>query len=314
MKSLLAATVLLSAFAVAQQQPPAAPPPVNRGAVPTAEVTEHLVPATKSDTYCSGFISSTPVSRANFIAGGLETPDKVRYTDRDYIFISGSNLTPGSRVSIVREWRNPDHVQPFKEANKMLAKAGQPYEDLGYARIIENRGTNIAVAQVEFSCEAIIPGDIAVPFMPRPEVKVRPQTTLDRFPPALNSLKGNIIMASGGDQVIASGTKVYLNVGSQDGARTGSYFRVTRGYSPEEMDSADRVSIQSSEFDDTQMNAKRLPTSKLGELPRRVIGEVVILNAMPTTSTAMVTFTLEEMHPGDVVDMEPAEASAGGSN
>ena len=93
----------------------------------------------------------------------------------------------------------------------------------------------------------------------------------------------------------------------------GDYFRVTRGYSLEEMDPADRATTNSTEYDDTQKKPQRLPVKKYGELPRRVLGEVVILNCLPTTATAMVTFMLEEMHPGDMVDMEPAgRTSTGG--
>lgn len=314
MKKLVLAAVLLSAFAVAQQQTPAAPPPETRAAAQTANITGHTIPATRSDIYCSGFLSKDAVPHANVVAGGLETPEKVRFAEHDFIFITGPAVQPGSLVSIVREWQNPDKLETFKQASKLLKEAGQPYQDMGYARVVETRGET-AVAQVEFSCDGIIPGDLAIPYVQRPDVNVRHRLTFDRFPAEINSLTGRIVMASDGDQVIATGTKVFLNIGSDKGIRVGDYFRVTRDYTVDEMDPADRASTKSTEYDDTQKKPKRLPAKEYGKLPRRVLGEIVILNSLPTTATAMVTFMLEEMHPGDVVDKETAEVTAaGGSN
>jgi hypothetical protein len=42
----------------------------------------------------------------------------------------------------------------------------------------------------------------------------------------------------------------------------------------------------------------------VGDLPRRALGEVVVLSVTPTTSTGMIVFALEEVHAGDWVELD----------
>jgi hypothetical protein len=305
MRRVVVTAVLLSAVAFAQQQPSTAPAPIDPSKAASSVVTGHPVPASRSDIYCSGFIDGTPATTVGYVAGGLQTPEKVRFMERDLIFIKGQkDLEPGALVSIIREWKSPDSYELYKGSNRLEKEAGQPYSDMGYARVIEKRGADIAVAQVEFGCDAVVVGDIVVPFMPRPEVKVHQRTSMDRFPAHLGSLQGKIVMARDGDQMISTGRKVFLNIGWQNGVKVGDYFRVSRTFSEDEMDAADRATVSSTVYEDTQKNPQRLPRKKLGELPRHVVGELVILNVMPKTATAMVTFMLDDMHVGELVDRE----------
>ena len=51
--------------------------------------------------------------------------------------------------------------------------------------------------------------------------------------------------------------------------------------------------------------ALKLPAGKLSELPRRVVGELIVLSTQPSSATAMITFSLEDIHVGDRVELEP---------
>jgi hypothetical protein len=42
----------------------------------------------------------------------------------------------------------------------------------------------------------------------------------------------------------------------------------------------------------------------VGDLPRRAVGEVVVLNVTPTSSSAMVVFALEDVYAGDSVELD----------
>ena len=42
----------------------------------------------------------------------------------------------------------------------------------------------------------------------------------------------------------------------------------------------------------------------MADLPRRAVGEVVILSVTPSSSTGMVTFALEDVRIGDDVELE----------
>ena len=49
-------------------------------------------------------------------------------------------------------------------------------------------------------------------------------------------------------------------------------------------------------------------------MPRRSLGELIVLSATPTSATGMITFALEEVHVGDEVELEPPAAPAQAAN
>lgn len=306
-------TILLfvfSAAAAAQQSSPSVParreatlsptpPPV------TANVTQRLVPITHSDLYCSGFMTKEQLPQERFVQGGLNTPHTTRYVVSDLIFLHGTGYQPGTRVSIVRKLRDPNRYYLFHDESQLVKSGGQAYKDLGYADIIENRGADIAVARVEFSCDTIVLGDLVIPFMARPAVPYRETSTVDRFPAEAPRPVAYIVMNKDFDQYFGAGAKVYLNTGADRGLRPGDYLRIVRTYQKAEMDTADAASYSASEMEDTQKSPPHISKGKLQkDLPRRVVGEVVILGVQPSSSVAMVTFSLEEIHIGDSVERE----------
>jgi hypothetical protein len=46
------------------------------------------------------------------------------------------------------------------------------------------------------------------------------------------------------------------------------------------------------------------PNIHVADLPRRAVGEVVILTVTPTTSTGMIVFAAEDVHAGDAVELD----------
>ncbi len=316
MKRFFAALLLLgTGFVSAQDGAKTSPLGVAPG--PTnATVTEKLYPVTRSDVYCSGFMTKQPVSKTNFVAGGLNTPYETRFADGDYIFLKGTSTQPGELVSIIREVRNPDDFEMYPGTKVLLKEAGQPYFDIGYARVVELRGES-TVAQVEFVCQPILPGDIVLPFVERPMITARPTSTMDRFPADKPTLQGRVAMTQHFDQLASAGSKLYIDIGLEKGVKCGDYFRVTRTYSPKANDKADTEAFSDVVVDDTQKTSPRVPKSDRARvLPRKLLGEIIILNVTPTSATGMVTFGLEEIHVGDMVELEPPqEASSGtGSN
>jgi hypothetical protein len=39
-------------------------------------------------------------------------------------------------------------------------------------------------------------------------------------------------------------------------------------------------------------------------LPKHVVGEAIVLSTQPRSATAMLTFSLEDVHVGDMVELE----------
>jgi len=42
----------------------------------------------------------------------------------------------------------------------------------------------------------------------------------------------------------------------------------------------------------------------VADLPRRAVGEIVIISTTPTTSTGMIVFAMEDIHLGDGVEID----------
>jgi hypothetical protein len=308
--------VLLAAVAAyAQQSDSAATIDGPAGTAPTSVTFpfERVQTPTHADLYCAGFINQQVLPDANFVASGLQTPNTTRYTIGQLVYLAGSGYQVGQEYTVLRESRNPSRHEIFTGQDHILKGLGQPYADQGLVKIVDTR-QKMAVAQVEYSCDGIIPGDILVAYAERPAISFHPPVRFDRFAPAGAKTSGRIVMARDFDGMVATGGKVYLNVGSNQGVKPGDYFRAVRLYTADKNDEADTLSFAASEIDDTQkkpvtIDPDFLHHSKGGVvrtsgLPRRAVGEIVVLSSTPTTATGMVVFSLEEVHVGDGVELD----------
>lgn len=303
MKRLLLVLIALSMAALAQaprqRENTLAPTPPTY----TTNVTEATLPVSHSDLYCAGFVTPNLLSRDNFVAAGLETPIAEYYGNNGIIFLEGSGYTPGTRVGLVRQLRDANQYSPFPGEDRRMKQAGHLYTDLGYAVVVEMRNGK-AVARIEFACENIMPGDLVVPFVARPPLTYRRRSTMDRFPAEKPSLTGQIVAARDFNNYLGTGNKVYLNIGADKGLKPGDLLRVVRTYDPREIEVSDAAVYNATLKDDNATNVPKFPGKRHAELPRRVVGEVVILSTQPTTATAMITFTLEDVEIGDTTEPE----------
>jgi outer membrane protein OmpA-like peptidoglycan-associated protein len=260
--------------------------------------------ANVSDVYCSGFITNQLLPKTNYVAGGWETPHATRFADRDYVYLDGGGFQEGALYSVHRMVSDPNRWPAFTGQKQAIAAVGEMYADVGRVQIVGVRG-NIGIAQVIFSCDALTPGDVAVPFQERSAPALRPASgpNWNRFAQPNGLLMGRIVGAKDFDSQVGTGHKVYLNVGSNQGVKVGDYFRAVRDYRIASMNDVDALSYKASVADDTQKNPPVFPKTRLGDLPRRSLGEMVVLNTSPTSSTAMLTFALEGIEVGDMVEM-----------
>src|SRR5208282_837320 len=239
---------------------------------------------TAADIYCAGFLTKERVPDANYVNGGLQTPHDTKFAIGELVYLAGSGYQAGQLYSIVREIRDVNEYEVYPGQRKVMAAAGQPYAEIGRVRVVDTR-SHSAIAQVEFSCDPVNPGDIAVPFVEKPPVTF-----------------------------LVPGMKLYMNMGSNQGVKVGDYFRVVRSYTATLHDPVDTLSFKASTSEDTQLRsptfeANRFTKTKganihVGDLPRRAVGEVVVLSVTPTASSAMVVFALEDVYAGDTVELD----------
>jgi hypothetical protein len=268
---------------------------------------------TAADIYCAGFLTKERVPNANYVNGGLQTPFSTKFQIGELVYLAGSGYEAGHLYSVVRELRDINEYEIYPGQRKILAAAGRPYGEIGRVRVVDTR-SHSAIAQVEFSCDPINPGDVVLPFAEKPPVTFHVPTHFDRFAPANGKLSGRIVLGKDFDGVLGTGMKLYMNMGGNQGVKVGDYFRVVRTYEAVLKDPVDSLSFEAQTSEDTQMRpptfeADRLirtkgPNIHVRDLPRRAVGEVVVLNVTPTSSSAMVVFALEDVYAGDTVELD----------
>jgi hypothetical protein len=279
---------------------------------------QRVAQPTYADVYCAGFINRQSLPDANFVAGGLQTPGTTKFTKDDLIYLMGTGYTTGAEYEIVRALRDIDEYEMYPGQKKLLKATGQPYEEVGRVRVIDTR-TRTAVAQIEYSCDPINPGDTAIPFAEKTMVPFHAPLRFDRFLPNGSKVSGRIVMGKDFDSVLGTGQKVYINVGTNQGVKIGDYFRAVRNYEADLHDPVDSLSFKAAISEDDQMKQPSFdpamftksngPVIHVKDLPRRAIAEIVIIGTTQTTATGMVVFAMEDAHAGDTVELDEQSQS-----
>ena len=136
-----------------------------------------------------------------------------------------------------------------------------------------------AVAKVTFSCGPILPGDVLVPFQPRPIPEYTVSQPLDNFLPLdKNKTNGRITASHNNSGFLGAQTVVYLNLGQRDGTAVGRRFRIYKVLPPET----------------TGFMTKQ-------QTPPETIGEAVVLSVQSKSCVAMVVSSYREISAGDYV-------------
>jgi hypothetical protein len=273
----------------------------------TTNLTERVQAPSYADMYCSGFITNEEHGKGSYVVAGAESPTQTQFAQGDIVFLEGSGLQEGYRLSVIRELRDPNKSRAYEGQSAAVSALGQPYAELGRLRVTAIR-EKTAIAQVEYSCSPIVAGDFVVPFQEKAPVAYRRNTALERFPAAAGSLTARIVMAKDFDYILGTGQKVYISAGADKGVKVGDYFRAVRDYDPASLDDVGALSYKVTQSEETQKSHTAITREKYAELPRHALAEMIVLNVTPTSATAMITFALESVEVGDAVELEPGLA------
>lgn len=298
LQSVLLLAALPLAFAQTQQQRPN----VKASDIARTNLVERVDAPTDSDLYCSGLVSPTPVSATSTIAGGWETPSQARFANGDYIYLTGGGYEANAKYAVMRKVRDTNDYEPYPGQKRQLRAAGQVYGELGRVKIVKV-DSKVAIAQVEFACTDLTVGDFTVPWQERVRPQFRREVPFDRFASPNGMTVGRIIAAQENALIVSSKDKVYLNIGSNQGVKPGDYFRATRTYPSLRNDPVDTLLFKTTVKDLNIKDHNMFPERRVNEFPRRAVGEMIVLTVTPTTSTAMITRSLEQVNVGDGVEM-----------
>ena len=303
---------LLAGLSWAQEGALSEPTPEGTVATTLNFPTEKVQTPRPVDVYCAGFLSKS-VSKSKFVTGGVESPFTTLFGNRDIVYLRGRDYQAGQQYTIVRELRDPNLYELYPGQSGALRAAGTPYEDVARVRVIDTR-TRMAVARIEFSCDTVAPGDLVAPFEEKSLVNFHPPIRFDRFALASGQVNGRILLAKDFDSELGTGAKVYMNIGANQGLKVGDFLRAERTANTIMNDAVESLSFRADAYEMTQkepptinpamFDRGRGPTIHTGEMPRRGVGEIVIVGTTPTTSTGMIVFTLEPVHVGDTVELD----------
>jgi len=310
-RAVLIGLIILPLCLSAQQSDAGDPTPSGTIATSVTFPVERVKKPTHADLYCAGFVGKN-VSHSNFVAGGLDSPFTTQFAGGEVVYLKGS-YELGKEFTIVRELRDPNRYELFPGQWATLKAAGQPYEELATVKVVDTRN-KMAVARIEFSCDTVLPGDYAIPFVEKSQIDFHPPMRLDRFAPANGQVSGRIILAKDFDSELGTGGKVYLNIGANQGLKVGDYVKAVRTYNAAAHDPIDSASFSAPPMEPTQreqasmnpsfLNKTSGPQIQIAEMPRRAVGEIVILGTTPSTATGMIVFALEPVRLGDRVELD----------
>jgi hypothetical protein len=310
--------VLLFATAAWGQSSDSGAPDAPQGTAPTSNTfpTERVQTPTYADLYCAGFVNKQMLPDANFVAGGLQTPTTTKFVRGDLVYMQGAGYTAGAEYEIVRALRDVNEYEVYPGQKKLMKETGQPYEEVGRIKIVDTR-SKTAIAQIQYACDGVNPGDTAIPFAEKQTISFHTPVRFDRFLPPSNKLSGRIVIGKDFDSQMGTGHKLYINVGANQGVKVGDYFRATRSYEADLHDPVDSLSFKAAIAEDTQKKTPSVdpamftkgngPVIHVRDLPRRAVGEIVVIGVTPTTATGMIVYSMEDVHAGDDVELDQVQ-------
>jgi hypothetical protein len=252
--------------------------------------------------YCSGIVTTEPVATDFYVITGPESEFRVGYEQGGFVYLNrgaSQGVNVGDQFLVTRPVTDKMHVEWFAWQASLLRAMGQPYADIGRLRVVSVQ-PNIAIAQVVSSCGLMQRGDLVQPFVERPAPQFKTAGAFDRFAAPSRRAQAMIVATGALSHLAGSGSIVYVNLGSAQGAKVGDYFRIFR-YAGE---GNERVyQTRGAAYGMYGFGSTPVPYNA-ADLPREVLGEGIVLRVGPNASTVLVTLSQREIYAGNYVELE----------
>ncbi|HSP06633.1 MAG TPA: LysM peptidoglycan-binding domain-containing protein, partial [Acidobacteriota bacterium] len=216
--------------------------------------------AMDTDLYCSGFIVKDTGAWKLRILGSEEGIQKVALSLFDVIYLNqgeAEGISPGDEFTVIHKIRGIEH--PVS-----LAPLGDYVIQTGRVKVVATQ-EHTSTAQITFSCDATSIDDYLVPFEPKEVPLLSDLPPVDRFGPEGPNPKGYIVFAKDDLGSVGQNSEVQVDLGKKDGVAPGTRLVVYR---------TDRLIYDSSGL--------------RHDLPRKVLGEIVIFNVQDATATGRI--------------------------
>jgi hypothetical protein len=325
--------LIFCAFAQAAasgQTHPAPPAPSQRreqqSTVIFPEARQPAPAARPSESACGGFIEQSQQQSAGQIVGAEQEAERRAFGEGDLVFVdmgTQGGASVGQEFSVVRP-----RGRFRSEFSRKSGPLGVYTQEVGRLRVVRVRD-RVSVALVTVACGDMLLGDLLRPALSREVPRSRSDVSLDRFAEPSGRQTGRIVLARDGREMVSRDDVVFIDLGSEDGVKAGDYLTVFRPEKHgrlveynEEIAANARRGFESEEFrggghSNQAQRVKEVdgsmygPTVKTPEIkrwrpavPRKVVGEIVVLRVEGRTATAVVTRVAQEIHTGDAVEVQ----------
>ena len=306
-----------------------------------APTPQMIMPATKapapvageSRLFCAGHIRYQRFGYTPEIVGAEEEQEQRTYSDGDIVYLnagSAQGLKEGQTYQIIRPRGDVKGVHRQK-----IGFLGTYVQDVGQLEIFKVRQETSA-AKITFTCDTALLGDLIVELPVRESPLQRPDGNLDRFADPSGKQVGRLMMAKDNRELLTRNDIVYIDLGGEDNVKRGDYLTIWRPLGTgnitrndnEEMARNRATGFQSDRYrgggfsnqgsrakDETSVVdadgryryrpiTSREVKKDRPDMPRKIVGEMVILEVQSRTATAIITRVASEVHTGDWVEIQ----------
>ena len=279
------------------------------------------------DLYCAGYIQSSPFTRNGQIVGGEQEQEQRTYSQGDYVYLdtgAQQGVRVGQEFAIVR----PRGTVRSKFSRK--DKLGVFIQEIGQLRVVSVKD-KVSVALVTTTCETILSGDILTEVPARIATFNPSPTNFDRFSDPNGKAVGRVVLARDGQELVTRNQIVYIDLGAEDKVQSGDRLTIFRpagtgnltnfkddetargatgdfGSNRYKGGKFSTMAPRSKESSPGVYNGNVVTTPQVKAsrppMPRKNVGEMVILKVQERTATALITVVAQEIHPGDYVEIK----------
>jgi hypothetical protein len=297
------------------------------------DASQPLRVAGESSLYCAGSIRLQRLPQMPEIVGAQEEQEQRTYANGDVVYLnrgSSGGIKEGQNFQIIRPRGDVKGVH--KQKHGFL---GTYVQDIGQLQVFKV-WENTAAAKITFTCDLALLGDLLSPIPERESPLQRAEANLDRYAAPSGKHTGRLMMARDSREMLTRNDVVYIDLGSEDQLNAGDYLTVYRPIGTGNLTRVDNEEnarnrtggFQSDRyrgggFSNQASRAKDENAFKHEEgryryrpitsrevkrhrppMPRKIVGEMVVIDVQTRTATAIITRVVGEVHTGDWVEIQ----------
>lgn len=297
--------------------------PFSTPTIVTPKEKEKQPVAVGNNLFCAGYIQSSPFISDWEIVGSTDEREQNIYADNDFLYARRGlgNVQVGDEFLILRPRGR------FSSRYSKKGDLGIYIQELGIAEVVRVL-PELIVVKVKMSCDDILIGDLMIPKPNRVSPLYESRPPLDLFTEPNGKITGRIVMSRDAREALSAEQIVYIDLGSEDNVKVGDYFTIFRllgrggvvNLTPRETVSASDEGFRSRAYGGSKfsiMSPRKSGERATGPIVttkdaktrrpaglRLIVGELVILNVKEKTATALITRNTQEIHPGDMVELQ----------